>query len=146
MNPLRRVVIDTSTLVSAVLRAESIPRKALLSAVNSFELCVSQDTLLELQEVLGRPKFDRYASLQTRMEFLGLVTQWSRLCEVNAAAQQAAMGACRDARDDKFLALAMASDAVVIVSSDQDLLTLGTWQGIRIVTPADFAATSIAGE
>lgn len=146
MSPLRRVVIDTSTLVSAVLRAESTPRKALLFAVSNFELCVSQDTLLELQEVLGRPKFDRYAPLQTRLEFLALVTQWSCLCEVNATAQQAAMGACRDPRDDKFLALARACNAAVIVSSDQDLLTLETWRDIRIVTPADFAATSIAGK
>jgi len=140
MSELRRVVIDTSTLVGAVLRPASTPRQALLVAAKGFELCVSPSTLHELQEVLHRPKFDRYAPLQTRLDFLALVTQWARLCEVDAASEQAALGACRDSKDDKFLALALACKAVAIVSSDADLLALGTWRDIRITTPADFLA------
>ena len=138
MSELRRVVIDTSTLISAVLRPASTPRQALLVAAKGFELCVSKSTLHELQEVLNRPKFDRYAPLQTRLDFLALVTRWSRLYEVDAASQQMALGACRDAKDSQFLALARACQAVAIVSSDADLLTLGTWKDIRITTPADF--------
>ena len=140
MSELRRVVIDTSTLVGAVLRPASTPRQALLVAAKGFELCVSPSTLHELQEVVQRPKFDRYAPLQTRLDFLALVTQWSHLWEVDAASEQAAQGACRDSKDDKFLALALACKAVAIVSSDADLLTLGTWNDIRIATPAGFLA------
>ena len=138
MSELRSVVIDTSTLIGAVLRPASPPRQALLVAAKGFELCVSKSTLHELEEVLNRPKFDRYAPLQTRLDFLALVTQWSRLCAVEAASEQMALGACRDAKDNKFLALALACRAVAIVSSDADLLTLGTWKDIRITTPADF--------
>jgi len=140
MSEVRRVVIDTSTLIGAVLRPTSTPRQALLVAAKGFELCVSLQTLHELQEVLYRPKFDRYAPLQTRLDFLALVTHWSRLCEVDAASEQMALGACRDAMDNKFLALGLACKAVAIVSSDADLLTLGTWKSIRILTPADFLA------
>lgn len=56
MSELRRVVIDTSTLVGAVLRPASPPRQALLVAAKGFELCVSTSTLHELEEVLQRPK------------------------------------------------------------------------------------------
>jgi len=94
MSEVRRVVIDTSTLIGAVLRPTSTPRQALLVAAKGFELCVSLQTLHELQEVLYRPKFDRYAPLQTRLDFLALVTRWSRLCEVDAASEQMALGGC----------------------------------------------------
>jgi putative PIN family toxin of toxin-antitoxin system len=140
MREVRRIVIDTSTLIGAVLRPQSKPRQALILVAKGFELCVSRQTLHELEEVLNRPKFDRYAPLQTRLDFLALVTQGSRLWEVDAESEQMALGACRDDRDNKFLALGLACKAVAIVSSDADLLTLGTWKGIRITTPADFLA------
>ena len=102
MNPLGNVVIDTSTLVGAVLRPDSKPRQAFMKAVSNTVICVSQSTLQELQVVLNRRKFDRYAPLQTRIDFLALVTQWARLCEVDATSTQTAKGVCRDPKDDKL--------------------------------------------
>ena len=60
MSDQQRVVIDTSTLVGAILRPDSVPRRAFMAAVRTCELCVSLETLAELREVLQRPKFDRY--------------------------------------------------------------------------------------
>lgn len=45
---------------------------------------------------------------------------------------------CRDAKDDKYLELALAADASTIVSSDDDLLVMHPWRGIRIVRPAEY--------
>ncbi len=133
-----RVVMDTSTLVGAMLRSESKPRQALLAVVKSHVLCVSQSTLTELHVVLQRSKFDRYAPLQTRMEFLDVVTQTAHLYEIDTASEAASLSACRDPKDDKFLALAMACEAMVIISSDADLLSLQRWNNIAIISPADF--------
>ena len=133
-----RVVMDTSTLVGAMLRSESKPRQALLAVVKSHVLCVSQSTLTELHVVLQRSKFDRYAPLQTRMEFLDVVTQTAHLYEIDTAIEAASLSACRDPKDDKFLALAMACEAMVIISSDADLLSLQRWNNIAIISPADF--------
>jgi predicted nucleic acid-binding protein len=47
---------------------------------------------------------------------------------------------CRDAKDDKYLELALAAGADMIVSSDEDLLVLHPWRGIPILSPADFLA------
>ena len=44
---------------------------------------------------------------------------------------------CRDPDDDAVLALGVAAKVDFIVSGDQDLLTLKTFQGIAIVTPAE---------
>ena|SRR5271157_3979356 len=44
----------------------------------------------------------------------------------------------RDARDDPFLACALAANASFIVTNDRDLLALGKPFGVSIVTPAEF--------
>ena len=80
MSDRRRVVIDTSTLIGAILRPDSIPRQAFLAALRACEPCVSPATLQELREVLLRPKFDRYAPLQARLDFWTLVSRHSVSC------------------------------------------------------------------
>jgi putative PIN family toxin of toxin-antitoxin system len=52
--------------------------------------------------------------------------------------------ACRDPKDDKFLELAVNGHADVIVSGDDDLLVLDTFQGIPIITPAAFARAQVS--
>jgi uncharacterized protein len=47
---------------------------------------------------------------------------------------------CRDRKDNKYLELALAATAEVIVSSDLDLLELDPWRGVRIMRPRDFLA------
>lgn len=138
MSDKRRVVIDTSTLIGAVLRPASVPRQVFLAVVSTCELCVSHATLDELHEVLQRPKFDRYASLQNRLDFGALVFKHSRLWEIDIKNEQATEGVCRDSRDNKFLALSLSCAADVLVSSDADLLVLHPWQNIPILTPAQF--------
>jgi predicted nucleic acid-binding protein len=49
-----------------------------------------------------------------------------------------AVAACRDPQDDKFLALALSGGAQAIVSSDDDLLSMGQFRGVRILTPREF--------
>lgn len=121
-----------------MLRSASVPRQAFLLAVGTQELCVSVATLEELREVLHRAKFDRYTSLQKRVEFLDLVSQHSRLWQVDASSDAVTNNACRDAKDAKFLALALSCEATALVSSDADLLVLHPWHDIPILTPAAF--------
>ncbi|MBV9812051.1 MAG: putative toxin-antitoxin system toxin component, PIN family, partial [Acetobacteraceae bacterium] len=47
---------------------------------------------------------------------------------------------CRDNKDNKYLELALASGAGVIVSGDDDLLALHPWRGVRILRPAAYLA------
>ncbi len=51
---------------------------------------------------------------------------------------------CRDPDDDAILALALAARVELIVSGDDDLLALGNFQGVPIVSPAQ-AVKRIAG-
>jgi uncharacterized protein len=45
---------------------------------------------------------------------------------------------CRDETDDVVLATAVAAEADAIVTGDQDLLVLGSYEGIDIVSPRSF--------
>lgn len=58
-----------------------------------------------------------------------------RLVRATAACQ-----GLRDAKDDNFLELALTADASTIVSSDDDLLVMHPWRGIRILALIDRVA------
>ena len=79
MSRLGRLVLDTSTLVGALLSPQSIPRQALMLALTHFDLCVSEATLEETQTVFGRPKFDRYHTREYRSRFLAMYRQHTLL-------------------------------------------------------------------
>jgi uncharacterized protein len=131
------VVLDASTLVSAALKADSIPERALLRALSEpNQLLLSREIEAEYLEVLFRPKFDKYVSVERRQRILDIVVVAAERIELPAAVRE-----CRDAKDDKYLALAAAGRADVIVSSDvHDLLSMHPWRGISILSPSAFIA------
>jgi uncharacterized protein len=130
-----RVVIDTSTLLGAVLRKTSTPNQVLLWMLDHCKIYVSDATLSELAEVLQRTKFDKYVPLANRMSFLE-----SYASKAIVVAPFIAVTDCRDPKDNKFLELALHIQAQVIVSSDDDLLALDPWRGIRILNPSGLMA------
>lgn len=138
MNVFARVVFDTSTLVSAALRVGSVPHEALVRAFTIGEVCVSMPTLDELEQVLLRKKFDRYQPADTRKAFADILRRRASLFMVSDADESNVSPPCRDPKDNKFLALIQACDADALISSDADLLVLNSWQGIPILTPAQF--------
>ncbi|MBA2731830.1 MAG: putative toxin-antitoxin system toxin component, PIN family [Acidobacteria bacterium] len=89
--------------------------------------------LLELAEVLGREKLNKYLLEEERMRFLVALLKESELVEATDAITE-----CRDARDNKFLELAVSGKADYIISGDADLLVLNPFRGIPILTPRDF--------
>jgi len=137
---IQRAVFDTSTLVGAILRRDSTPRKALNLALNRCELCVSIETLAELETVLARPHFSKYAPAEARLAFAGFIRKSCTIVSIEASSVLEVLPACRDPKDNVFLALALAVRADAIVSSDLDLLDLHPWNGIPVLTSAQFVS------
>ena len=138
MSHIQRVILDTSTLVSAALRVGSVSDQALLKALRTCDVCASVETLDELAQVLDRKKFDRYRDRESRRSFVALIRRNVLLFAVQNADMAAVDPPCRAPKDNQFLALALVSEANALVSSDEDLLVLHPWRGIPIVTPAEF--------
>jgi putative PIN family toxin of toxin-antitoxin system len=131
-----RTVIDTSIAVSAVLLPRSVPRQAFDTAAARGKLLVSEATVAELDEVLRRPKFNRYVPEEKRLEFLAALVREAELVEVTEE-----ITACRDAKDNKFLELAVSGRASHLISGDGDLLALHPFRGTAVVTPQAFLAS-----
>jgi len=126
-------VFDTNVLVSAVLLLRSVPRRALDVALARGRLLVSAATVGELEEVLRRPKFDKYVREDERLEFLAALVRAAEVVEVTDVVTD-----CRDPKDNMFLALAVSGRASHIVTGDADLLALHPFRGISVLTPQAF--------
>ena len=135
-----RIVLDTNVLVSAALRPLSVPWQVLDFTLAAGALVVCDQSIAELQAILVRPKFDRYATRKRRAEIFALIRAHAVSVTVTAGDLAAVQGVCRDPDDELFLALALAAQASTIVSGDADLLTLHPWRGIGICSPAIFVA------
>jgi putative PIN family toxin of toxin-antitoxin system len=129
------VVFDASTIVGSALKASSVPRRALLVARKRHTIALSAPVYREIDEVLRRQEFAKALAHDRRQEILGLLTAAAFWVTPNESVQE-----CRDPKDNKYLELALAAGAVVIVSSDDDLLTLHPWRGVLILRPAEYLA------
>ena len=116
-----------------LLLSGSIPAQAVHKAIRSGDLLFSRATLIELSEVLRRPKFDRYLEHKDRDQFMHLLGRLAIIVEVTHAVQ-----GCRYPKDDKFLEVAINGRADVLISGDGDLLELNPFRGIPILSPRDF--------
>jgi len=128
-----RCVFDTNSVVSAALFADSVPARALMLALRLGTILMFQDLADELDDVLARPRFNRYSSLEERETFLDNLihqTEWVQITE--------RVRACRDPKDDKILELAVNGRANYIVTGDDDLLVMNPFRRVAIVSPADF--------
>lgn len=128
-----RYVFDTNVVVSALLFSQSKPARAFFAAVGVGEVLVSADVVRELNDVLGREKFERYVGEEERTRFLRSLLREARLIE-----PEEKIRACRDPKDDKYLELAVSGAADCIVTGDDDLLSLNPFRDIPILTPERF--------
>jgi uncharacterized protein len=128
-----RFVLDTNLLVSSVIAA-GLPRQLVNAAkAGEFELCTSETLLAELLDVLSRSKFAARLA-QAQLTPVGIVDDLRRLAIVVAPTSVPRV-VPSDPDDDHVLAAALAGGADLIASGDKrDLLPLGSYQGIAIVT------------
>ncbi len=127
------VVFDASALVGALLKANSIPERALVLARSNDTIWLSPPVESEIREVFARPKFRKYLDGDRAERILALL-----LVAARSVTPMETVWDCRDVRDNKYLELALAAGADTIIASDDDLLDLDPWRGIRIVKPADY--------
>lgn len=132
-----RVVLDTNVLVSGLIGVGGPPR-AIVDGwlAGSFVLVTSLYLIDELRHVLNYPRIAQRLHLRTA-ETAAIFTALSDRAEI-VRDEPVLGGATRDPKDDAVLACAVAGAADLIVSGDQDLLVLGRYRDIPIITPQQF--------
>ena len=129
-----RLVLDTNVIVSALLWGGTPERLIALAGDGALELVTSHALLSELARLLSRPK------LAAQLERKGLTAQevlarYVELAQVIDAPpiEEARL---RDPDDAAVLACARAAQTDLIISGDADLQTLGAYEGIPVLSPA----------
>jgi len=132
-----RVVLDTNVIISATCVSNSLPGRLLSLWQNQvFEVVVSTHILHEFNDVIQRPK------IRTRYEITDFdIAGYNRLLSIAAVdvlAEEIPDIVKEDPDDNHIIACAVKAGADYIVSGDRHLLQLREYNGIRIVTPAEF--------
>ena len=133
-----RVVIDTNTALSGLIW--NGPPSQIINAAQEEQIALfTSDVLLnELGGVLRRAKFARVLA-QSNLTPDQLIEEYQKLV-TRIDAPPLAEPAARDPDDDAVLACALAAQAEAIISGDADLLVLGNYQEIPILTAPELLA------
>lgn len=134
-----RAVLDTNILVAYALLGHATARRhdAIRRCVERVRadrgLVGSSQTLEELEEVLMRPTFDRYAAAADRRVFLEQIR-----AETTLVVPAMVGRLCRDPEDDMFLAAAVGGLVPWLVTVDRQLLSVRQAGTTRVLRPERF--------
>lgn len=136
-----RAVLDTSVVVNGLISPHGTPAQVIARwRDGDFVLLYTPAMFEELKDVLSRTWLtERLAGMPNRIA--GYLEAVAVLGEV-VMGYVSVTGQVRDPFDEMFLACAQLGRADYIVTVDKDLLSLGGYEGTRIVTPVQFLAAS----
>ena len=124
------VVIDTSVWISGILNKNGMPRLALERALAVDRIAVCSEIEWEIESVFEK-KFGIPAA-ETRRRLSLYLAQAIRI-EIDGSVH-----GCRDPKDDMVLECAVKGEAALIVTGDKDLLSLESFEGVRIRTARQY--------
>jgi uncharacterized protein len=132
-----RAVLDPNVLVSALISPKGASARLLLELrAGAFELVLSPHLLAELDEVLHREKFRRYATEDEVDAYVQVPRGESILLEDPDPAPEPLAD---DPEDEYLIALARAARVDALVSGDPHLIRLR--ERIPVLTPREFLNT-----
>lgn len=126
------VVLDTNVIISAILFG-GIPRKIMELVISGkVELKISNEIIDELAAVLRGKKFQfpeiAVEEVNSELRLLAeVVFPKKRIAVIKS-----------DPADNKIIECAIEARAKYIISGDPDLLNLGSYETIKILTPRSF--------
>ena len=127
-----KVVLDTNVLISAIMFGGKSRAILEMGISGKLRIALSQDILKELAEVLVDKKFRAPISFVQQV-----IHELSELVELVIVTHKVAV-IKNDPDDNRILECALSAGADYIVSGDSDLLSLGHFKKIKIVSPSDF--------
>lgn len=133
-----RAVVDTNVLIRAAIRPQgTLGPIARRLRGGAYLLIISEILFDELIEKLREPRLGRRYNLgeQDIKDFIGELAVSGRIVTPTRE-----IHTCRDEDDNRVLEAGVAGQADYIVTTDEDLLVLDPFEGIRIVRPYIFLA------
>ncbi len=125
-----KVVLDTNVILAA-FGTRGLCEDVVAVCMDQHELALSGAILAEVRENLGR-KFKVSPSHVREIE--SLLRTHAEMVVPDETPEEA----CRDPDDCVVLGTATAAGADCIVTGDADLLTIGHFKGVAILSPREF--------
>jgi putative PIN family toxin of toxin-antitoxin system len=129
-----KLVLDTNIFISAFYWGGN-SQKIFDRIINGLdELYVSDKILEEISDVMIRPKFKTGQ---------GTINKYIETIEKNCKkvfTEGRIKGICRDKDDDDKLECGIICNADYIITGDDDLLVLGNYETMKIITPGEYLA------
>jgi len=132
-----KIVLDTNVFVSALINPRGKPAQILNYVFeNKIRLFTSPSIIEELERVLSYPKLVKRHGLEKQelKKFVSDLLSILSLVEGKKAIEVIA----EDPADNNYLSCVVDAKADFIVSGDIHLLNLREYEGIQIITPAQF--------
>ncbi|MBM3309271.1 MAG: putative toxin-antitoxin system toxin component, PIN family [Candidatus Altiarchaeales archaeon] len=130
-----RIVLDTNTIVSALLGRDGKPARVLAEiSKGNFINYVSEDILREVQEVLSRPKIVFKTSDHERQYLVNFITYFSEIITPKKKLRVMT----EDPGDNKILECALEAKAHCIITGDKHLLKLRKYKTTAILDSGEF--------
>ncbi len=122
-----RVVIDANVLIAAYAS------RGLCEA--TVELCVSSHDIILTQQIVDDVVEKLIVKIKVPQTTASSVGAYLKNTATIVLATEVPASACRDRDDLNVLGAALAGEADCIITGDGDLLTLGAYEGIPIMSP-----------
>ena len=129
---LIKIIVDTNVWIS-FLMGRALKGLECFIYDNHFQIISCREQLSELQEVLFRPKMERYFSVRQINEIFELLADYALFIKIYSK-----INICRDSKDDYLLALAIDSKANFLITGDRDLLFMEQIETTKIISFKDF--------
>ncbi len=124
-----RIVIDSNVLFSAFV-ARGICAEIVESVLMRHDLIICEEILAELKRNLSKKAGAPGSVIEEYIKLLKMYSVVHKPCSVE-------INACRDKDDLMVLGTADAGNADVIITGDNDLLSVKTYKNINILSPRD---------
>ena len=129
----KKVVLDTNILVSALLFKGELAGIVDLWKTGKIVPMLSKEMFVEFRTVLEYPKFF-LTGQEIKVIIEEEVLPFFEITETTDRIN----GVCRDPDDDKFISCAVSASADFIVGGDKDLLDMGKYKSVRIISASVF--------
>ena len=128
-----KVVIDTNVIISAILFGGTPAELMSLWKNGRIKPLASKEIIDEYIKVLAYPKFE-LSEAEINYILYNEILPYFDIIQIKDSPAIIQV----DPSDDKFIHCAKTGKAGIIITGDQHLLNLKTYQKIKILTPAKF--------
>ena len=127
-----KIIIDTNVWIS-FLMGKALTRLENYIYNGHFQIVSCDEQLAELQEVLYRPKMERYFSAHQIKGVFELLADFAQFVSIHSR-----IDICRNAKDNYLLALSIDANADFLITGDKDLLSIQQIENTKICNFKDF--------